>query len=197
MLFRSPTIVFNKFAARRTIIGPKFLKELAATGHLLGIHLRDTQLAQDEKFYEDSKSEETRFGGRDQEWFIKNRTTWEAAGKPVGPPYPTFEQLKPYLIVVAYDALAALGAVGEDVLAGLKVLLHKPDSPIPLIVGVDPPTTTAEDPSIDGKRMADIIKALMRRSLLRTRKPTSTSRPGILKLLSLRPLTHVTSRVKV
>jgi hypothetical protein len=85
---------------------------------------------------------------------------------------------------VAYDALVALGAVGEDVLADLGVLKPAPDSSIYRIVGV------GEEPGVFGEQMADAIKALVKGSLLRSRKVTSTWPSN---LFSLRWLSHVVS----
>jgi inosine-uridine nucleoside N-ribohydrolase len=169
-----PTTVFTKVAAFATKIYSEFFADLAATGHPIGIHLRKTQLAQDVNFYTDTMDEKTRFRPfMTQRWFLTNKSTWFTEGHSEDPtvePYPPPEQVVPYLtVVVAYDALAALGAVGEDVLADLCVLKPAPDSSIYRIVGVGPSPNTpdiVEDPGVFGEQMALAIKALVKGSLL-------------------------------
>lgn len=172
-----PTTVYTKVAAFATKIYSEFFAELSATGHPLGVHLRKTQLAQDVNFYTDTMDEKTRFRPfMTQQWFLTNKSTWFEGHSedPNVEPYPLPEQVVPYLtVVVAYDALAALGAAGEDVLTNLRVLKpatgHPSFSSCCRIVGVSPSSTrpdALEDPGVYGDRMADAIKALVKGSLL-------------------------------
>jgi hypothetical protein len=169
-----PTTVYTKVAAFATKIYSEFFGQLAATGHPLGIHLRKTQLAQDVNFYTDTMDEKTRFRPfMTQRWFLTNKSTWFTEGHSEDPevePYPPPEQVAPYLtIVVAYDVLAALGGAGGDVLADLEVLKPVEDSSIFRIVGVTPSPNTPDvvhDPGVFGERMADVIKTLVKGSLL-------------------------------
>ncbi|PSS22567.1 hypothetical protein M430DRAFT_18117 [Amorphotheca resinae ATCC 22711] len=169
-----PSMVYTKVAAFATKIYSEFFVELAATGHPLGIHLRKTQLAQDIKFYSDTIDEKTRFRPfMTPKWFLTNKSTWFTEGHSEDPdiePYPTPEQVVPYLtVVVAYDALAALGAAGEDALADLGALKPACSSDVHRIVGVGPSANTpgkVEDPGVFGEQMATAIKALVKGSLL-------------------------------
>lgn len=169
-----PTTVYTKVAAFATKLYSEFFEELSATGHPLGIYLRKTQLAQDVNFYTDTMDEKTRFRPfMTQQWFLTNKSTWFTEGHSEDPnvePYPAPQQIVPYLtVVVAYDALAALGAVGEDVLADLHVLKPVPNSSLCRIVGVAPSPNTpdvVEDPGVFGEQMALVIKSLVKGSLL-------------------------------
>jgi hypothetical protein len=171
---RIPATVYTKVAAFATKIYAGFFAQLAATGHPLGVHLRKTQLTQDINFYTDTMDEKTRFRPfMTQHWFLTNKSTWFAEGHSEDPavePYPTPEQVAPYLtVVVAYDVLAALGGAGEDVLRDLQVLKPAVDNSIYRIVGVCPSPNTpdaVDDPGVFGERMADAIKALVKGSLL-------------------------------
>ena len=168
------TTVYTKVAAFATKIYAEFFAELAATGHPLGIHLRNTQLAQDVNFYTDTMDKKTRFRPfMTQQWFLTNKSTWFTEGHSKDPdvePYPSPDNVVPYLtIVVAYDALAALGAVGDDVLESLHVLKPAPDNSFCRVVGVSPSPNTPdviEDPGVYGEQMATAIKTLVKGSLL-------------------------------
>lgn len=169
-----PTTVYTKVAAFATKIYSEFFVELSATGHPLGVHLRKTQLTQDINFYTDTMDEKTRFRPfMTQQWFLTNKSTWFTEGHSEDPdvePYPLPQQVEPFLtVVVAYDALAALGAAGKDVLASLRVLKPAVDNSFCRIVGVSPSPhapDVVEDPGVFGDRMADAIKALVKGSLL-------------------------------
>jgi hypothetical protein len=169
-----PTTVYTKVAAFDTKIYSQFFAELAATGHPLGLHLRKTQLAQDVNFYTDTMDERTRFRPfMTQRWFLRNKSTWFNEGHSEDPavePYPHPEQVGPYLtVVVAYDALAALGAAGDDVLERLQVLKPDTEGETCRIVGVCPTPDTPdviEDSGVYGDRMATVIKAIVKGSLL-------------------------------
>ena len=176
-----PTTVYTKVAAFATKIYSEFFAELAATGHPLGLHLRKTQLAQDINFYTDTMDANTRFRPfMTQQWFLTNKSTWFSEGHSEDPdvePYPPPEQVVPYLtVVVAYDALAALGAAGEDVLADLGVLKPDTEGLTCRIVGVCPSENTPdiiEDSGVNGERMADVIKTLVKGSLLASQQQLS------------------------
>ena len=169
-----PTTVYTKAAAFATKIYSEFFAELAATGHPLGLHLRKTQLAQDVNFYMDTMDETTRFRPfMTQQWFLTNKSTWFSDGHSEDPnveQYPTPEQVVQYLnVVVAYDALAALGAAGDDVLAGLGVLKPYTEGSTCRIIGVCPLENTPdaiENLGAYGERMAEVIKTLVKGSLL-------------------------------
>lgn len=173
-----PATVYTKVAAFATKIYAEFFAQLATTGHPLGAHLRETQRTQDISFYTATMDEKTRFRPfMTQHWFLKNRSMWFADGHSEDPavePYPTPEEIVPYLtVVVAYDVLAALGGAGDDVLRDLQVLKPAVDNSIYRIVGVSPSPNTpdaVEDPGVFGERMADAIKALVKGSLLASRQ---------------------------
>lgn len=170
------TTVYTKVAAFATKIHADFFAELADTRHPLGIHLRKTQLAQDVNFYKATMAAETRFQPfMTQQWFLKNRSTWftNHSDNPAVEPYPPPEKVEKYLTaVVAYDALAALGGVGDDVLDTLRVLKPDTEGSTCRVIGVCPSVNTPdakEDPGVYGKQMAAVIKALVKGSLICSR----------------------------
>ncbi|KAG4428846.1 hypothetical protein IFR05_015674 [Cadophora sp. M221] len=56
-----------------------------------------------------------------QDWAVKTKSTWFAAGHEPDEPYPEGEDMLPYFTkVIGYDALAVVGASGEDVLQHLE-----------------------------------------------------------------------------
>jgi len=99
---------------------------MEATGHKIGVYLRDTQVKQDKAFYTRacSPNPDDRFALHlDQTWFLKNRTTWYKNHTADEPP-PGVDEIKPYLkVLVVYDALAALGSGGDDVVQALDVFI--------------------------------------------------------------------------
>jgi hypothetical protein len=170
-----PSTVYTKHAAFATKVPAAFFGELGDSGHPIGVHLRQVQLAQDLKFYSDCLDPKTRYREfMTPEWYLQNKSTWfenhphdeklEA--------YPNLEEVVDYLsVAVLYDALAGLGAVGADVLNALGVLkLPLGGDAIHRIVGTESGSKKAgnlvTDPGIHAKKMRTVIEALLKGSLL-------------------------------
>ncbi|KAL3420442.1 hypothetical protein PVAG01_08941 [Phlyctema vagabunda] len=161
--------VYTKIAAYATPLTSEDFVELENTGHPIGKHLRKVQLTQDVLFWEKASSPDAskrHMPFMDTEWFLKGRSSWydkhlPSDVKPVG------DEIIPYLNkVVAYDALAALGAAGDDIVAGLKVLSPTPSpDTIHRVIGTKGPPESSD---IDGSRMALVLAALMKGALLMT-----------------------------
>ena len=159
------SVVYTKVAAFATPLTSDLFAEMAETGHPLGEHLRKVQVAQDLSFYKTASNDkpEKRFAPfMDQEWFLENKTSWFDSNSRKAP-YPKDDDVIPWLTkVIVYDALAALGASGDDALEALKVLKHNstPSPSIHRIVG------SPNDPGIDPEQMASVLSALLKGSLL-------------------------------
>ncbi|KAF4630716.1 hypothetical protein G7Y89_g7424 [Cudoniella acicularis] len=163
-----PTTVYTKVAAFATPLTSQLFGEMAETKHPLGKHLRHVQTFQNLAFYRSasSKDPKERFAPfMDQEWFLRNRSSWFNVHHEPGTPYPKDEELIPYLTkVVIYDALAALGAAGSDALHDLNVLrIDDQEASIHKIVGKAGPPS---DPGINPEQMALVLSALLKGSLL-------------------------------
>ncbi|KUJ10813.1 uncharacterized protein LY89DRAFT_759694 [Mollisia scopiformis] len=153
--------VYTKVAAFATPLTTELFHALSATSHVLGTHLLDTQQAQDIQFYRDAV---TGTGGfMTPEFFLRNKTSWFDTHD-AGDTYPDAagNEIVLYLTkVVAYDALAALGAAGQDVLVEWGV--KKSSRELHEVVGTAGPLGSA---GIDGKKMARALRALLRVGLL-------------------------------
>jgi hypothetical protein len=171
-----PSAVYTKIAAFATPLTADLFRDMSDTGHPLGIHLKSVQVEQDRAFYQTSSlSEGERFAPfMTQHWFLKNKTNWFETHKPEDTfPDPNPQTALPgdkdrgpdladYLTkVVVYDALAALGASGDDALRALKVLSHGDDPEFHRVVGVE-----NVDIGIQPERMAVTLSALLKGSLL-------------------------------
>lgn len=162
--------VYTKVAAFATPLFTDLFEDMAKTKHPLGLHLRHVQVEQDLAFYRfaSKKDPKERFAAfMDQEWFLRNKTSWFDTEHTPDTPYPEGEEVIPYLTkVVVYDALAALGSAGPDALYALDVLTHGNVQPPPThrIVGFAGPPTS--DPGIHPEKMATALSALLKGSLL-------------------------------
>jgi hypothetical protein len=114
---------YTKTAAFTAPLTSEVFEQLEATGHPIGAYLRRVQVKQDVAFYKRAceRNPEKRFVPfMDQEWFLTNKTSWQA--NVGGEARPTGEGIIPYLTkIVLYDVLAALGIAGDDVVSALKV----------------------------------------------------------------------------
>jgi len=117
---------YTKIAAFAVPLTTKLFKDMEATRHKIGVYLRETQVEQDKAFYKRACSPDPndRFALHlDQTWFLKNRTTWYRNHTANEAP-PGIDEIKPYLnVLVVYDALAALGSAGDDVVKALDVFI--------------------------------------------------------------------------
>ncbi|RDW77560.1 hypothetical protein BP6252_05613 [Coleophoma cylindrospora] len=165
--------VFTKIAAYETPLTSDFFHELEETGHPIGRYLRGVQLMQDRKFWEAASSpdESKRFAKyMDTEWFLKEKSSWyDSHGpedtKPVG------DEIIPYLTkVIIYDAIAAVGTIGDDALKKLQVLRDVPnEDPKHRIYGIEASDKEPRNSGVHGDKMILVIKALIKGALLRTR----------------------------
>ncbi|KAB8291862.1 hypothetical protein EYC80_006644 [Monilinia laxa] len=121
-----PSVVYTRNAAFETPLTYTIFKKMAATGQGLGVALYDIEKPQNLAFYAGACSTPPAHPGRDQEWFLTNRSTFyenHPLNTPPGAlPDPNTEAILDYCKVVVYDALAALGTSGDDILDALDVL---------------------------------------------------------------------------
>lgn len=166
-----PSVVYTKVAAFATPLTSVLFDEMAKTHHPLGKHLRHVQVFQDLAFYTTASKEkpEERFAPfMDRKWFLENKTSWFDKNPPDAP-YPNGKEVVPYLTkVIVYDALAGLGASGQDALDALEVLTpYNPSPPsIHRVVGFAGPPS---DPGVHPDQMALVLSALLKGSLLTSR----------------------------
>lgn len=165
--------VFTKIAAYETPLTSGFFHELEETGHPIGIYLRGIQLIQDRKFWEAASNpdESKRFAKyMDTEWFLKEKSSWyDSHGpedkKPVG------DEIIPYLTkVIIYDAIAAIGTIGDDALEELKVLQDIPvENATHRVYGIEANDKEPRNSGVHGDKMILVIQALIKGALLQNR----------------------------
>ncbi len=173
-----PSTAWTKVAANATPIYSSLFEFLDETGHPLGHYLRGVQTSQELNFYARCCSNNPFAPHMTKDWAVKTKTTWFAAGHEPDEEVPMGKDMLPYFTkVIAYDALAVVGASGDDVLNHfgiIKPLKKRPDADHPLhhLVGI-PKTDGAEDEdglpeeeNLDGKMMGVAISALMKGSIL-------------------------------
>ncbi|KAG4025697.1 hypothetical protein MFRU_052g00160 [Monilinia fructicola] len=186
-----PSVVYTRNAAFETPLTHTIFKDLAATGHRLGVTLYDIEKPQNLAFYAGACRTPPALPGRDQEWFLANRSTFYENHPPNTPPGarpdPNTEAILDYCKVIVYDALAALGTSGDDILDALDVL-KKPrydeelvHNELHRIVGIDsalhlkpadegnpsgPAQSSASSASTNPVRMKNVIEALLMGALL-------------------------------
>jgi hypothetical protein len=121
-----PSIVFTKIATFALKIKSSWFEELEKTGHKLGGHLRYVQLEQEKEFYSRACSPTPYRPFMTKSWYLDYKTTWwdhHDKSKGEEPKTEDLDEVVPYLNkVIIYDALAALGVAGDDVLNALDVL---------------------------------------------------------------------------
>jgi hypothetical protein len=169
-----PSAVWTKVATFATAIPTTVFEFMEDTHHPLGPYLRKVQIGQDSSFYLKACSDTPFAPHMTQPWYLKNRSAWFSSGREPDEPYPTVEELVPFFInIIAYDALAAIGAAGEDVVKEFKFVkpfTTRPDADHPLhkIIGVppvkEPPLPT--DCNFNSAPMNLVITALLKGALL-------------------------------
>ncbi|KAK0111217.1 hypothetical protein ONS95_001591 [Cadophora gregata] len=180
-----PSTAWTKVAANATPIYSSLFEFLDETGHPLGRYLRGVQTSQELNFYARCCSDHPFAPHMTQDWAVKTKSTWFAAGHEPDEEYPLGEAMLPYFTkVIAYDALAVVGASGEDVLEKfgiVKPLKKRTDAEHPLhhIIGI-PKTDGAgdeaglpEEENLDGRQMGIAISALMKGSILSVQQKLS------------------------
>ena len=175
---QKPSTCYTKVAANAITLYASLFEFLDSTGHALGHYLREVQKRQDLSFYKQSCSNHPYLPHMTKEWFVETKSTWFAAGHECDEDAPEDERMLPYFTkVVAYDALAAVGASGADVLEAFQIpkpLIKRPDMDDPLhrLVGVPAlcaaPGQDELPPEVnfDGDAMGLVITALMKGSIL-------------------------------
>lgn len=175
-----PSAVWTKVATFVTAIPTSVFETMANTGHPLGPYLRRVQIAQDKNFYLKACSDTPFQPHMTQPWYLKNKTAWFSSGAEPDEPYPKFEDMVPYFMnVIAYDALAAVGAAGEDVVKEFGFVkpitvrfdaeddLHKVIGIAPVKANVPPgQVPLPEECNFNPDPMNLVITALLKGSLL-------------------------------
>lgn len=169
--------VYTKHAAFSVPLTTQLFKDLAATTHILGEHLEKVQIAQDKEFYTCACLPNPAF--MNAETFLKNKTSWyNTHTQEDAKPDPRTEEILTYLTkAVVYDALPALGAAGEDLSLALGVWgddqarVGRSENGLFEVFGVSVKEAGEGKgetvfPCINGKRMADVLAALLKGSLL-------------------------------
>ncbi|KAK8202040.1 hypothetical protein M8818_005565 [Zalaria obscura] len=164
---RIPSLVFTKYAAYVSFLSTQLFADLAHTKHPVGEYLRMVQVKQDVEFYKNACSpnkEDRMQPDMDQQRYLRDRTNYFDVHHGPGEKLPDGDEVIQFCKVIMYDALAALGACGEDVLKDLEVLDHPAtvfDEPQHQIVG-----HSREQVDVNGRRMALVIQSLLKGSLL-------------------------------
>lgn len=177
-----PSIVFAKEPTFALDIPASLFSELKDTGHPLGIHLHSVQVKQEIKFFSAAWQEdpEKRFRPfMDRHWYLKNKTTWWSSGDhPHGEMPSTIEEVWPYLTkILLYDALAAVGVAGADVLKEFDILdlppsqgatIHKYVGVPELSIGKDQEKviTRPSQTYVKPEQMSTVVQALIMGGLL-------------------------------
>lgn len=174
-----PSTVWTKVATEAVPIYNTLFEFLEQTKHPLGPYIRQVQVNQDLNFYARACTGPLFAPHMTQDWYVKTKSTWFAAGHEPDEPYPLGQDMVPYFTkVVAYDALAAVGASGEDVLEAFNIIrpfTSRPDAAHPThrLIGVPKmmpneqyPSGLAQDQNLDGEMLGRVITALMKGSIL-------------------------------
>ena len=176
-----PSVVYTSTAAGNARLPPTVFDEMRDTMHPIGQHLRRIQRIQDLHYYKTAcnKDPTKRFLPRcDQGWFLRTKTNWEQVypDKNTRPEPPVGEEVLNYVQLVCYDAIAALGTAGNDVLNALdllqpKQLFENQDPHIHMVVGVAAVkdggvVKKPERSGVNSENMQLALKALLKGSLM-------------------------------
>lgn len=182
-----PSTVWTKVAANATPICSSLFEFLEETGHPLGRYLRGVQTSQELNFYRRCCSGRPFAPHMTPDWVVKTKSTWFAAGHEPDEEYPEGEDMLPYFTkVVAYDALAVVGASGDDVLEHFQLvrpLVTRPDAHdtlhrivgVPKMDAVGDADELPEEANLDGWKMGIALSALMKGSILAVQQKLSMS----------------------
>lgn len=169
---------WTKVAATAVPLYNDLFEFLDQSGHPLGPYLRKVQVQQDLNFYERACSDHPYAPYMTQDWYVQTKSTWFAAGHEPDEPYPMGKDMIPYFTkVVAYDALAAVGSAGDDVLEefGLVKPIRKRkdvDDKTHKLVGIPAVRESESQPGLpqeenfDAEMMGTVITALLKGSIL-------------------------------
>jgi hypothetical protein len=191
-----PTVCYTKITATMTTMSTQIFVDMDATAHPIGTHLRTIEKAQDVVFYARACSDQPFAPHMNRDWFLRGRSSFYTR-HPASPgsdipidrtPFPVGDQIIPYLTqVVAYDALAALHAAGEDVVRALHIMDSKSGVPndadiyrrpyvnqptIHKLLGWAQPRPNPQNlpniPHVDLVRLAHAVEALLKGSIFYT-----------------------------
>ncbi|KAF4625344.1 hypothetical protein G7Y89_g12823 [Cudoniella acicularis] len=157
--------------------------DMENSGHALGPYTRYAQTQMDLAFYKTAcePNPKDRFQPfMDQKWYLERKTSWCTTPHAPNERLPVGEEVVPYLTkLVAYDALAALGASGDDILDHLGISLPiNGKKPLHQIIGHfgKPAVLNSrgevkqkaipDNPDINTRAMSQAIQALVLGSLL-------------------------------
>jgi hypothetical protein len=160
-----PSTVWTRNAAIGASMSTNLFNELAASKHPIGTHLQKIQSRQDLSYYDNAVNGPRFLPRMDQKWFLENKTSWYQQYPEGHPkPLPVGKEVLQYVNVVTYDALAALGTAGPEVLGLLGVLENKfyleAQPSIHKVVGASKGET-----GVDKRNMTLALSALMKGSL--------------------------------
>lgn len=172
-----PSRVWTRVAAFKTPIDSTTFQFLEETKHPLGPYLRQVQIAQDTNFYNGTYNKIPFAYHMTPEWYVENKSTWIQAGHEWDEEFPRGEAMVPYFTkVTAYDALAAVGASGEDVLEEfglIKPAVSRKDQELSIhkVAGISGSSPDAkpilpEECNIDADLLGVMCEALMKGALL-------------------------------
>lgn len=174
---RVPSVVYTKAAAFAVNppLMPELFEKMDKTRNAVGQHLNAVQERQELEFYTTACGPvEKRFRPEfDQEHFLRNRTTWyqthtEKDERPDG------KDVIPYCKLTVYDALAALGAAGEDAVNALEII-SMPPSGRPSSIHIKVGDGKDGNPGINGPKMSIALRALLYGSILAVQQGLSSN----------------------
>ncbi|CZR58756.1 uncharacterized protein PAC_08648 [Phialocephala subalpina] len=169
---------WTKVAATAVPLYNDLFEFLDQSGHPLGPYLRTVQVRQDLNFYERACSDHPYAPYMTQHWYVQTKSTWFAAGHEPDEEYPKGEDMIPYFTkVVAYDALAAVGSAGDDVLKEfgiVKPIVKRKDVEdefhklvgIPAVRESEGQPGLPQEENFDAEMMGTVITALLKGSIL-------------------------------
>jgi hypothetical protein len=175
-----PSSAWTKVAAFATSINTTVFEFMENTKHPLGPYLRKVQVGQDKNFYKRACSDHPFQPHMTQDWYLKNRSAWFSSGHEPDEKYPDEKEVVEYFInIVAYDAIAAVGASGEDVVKEFNLvrpLTSRPDAAdrTHKIIGIPAVREDAktdqralpQDSNVNGEAMSLVVTALLKGALL-------------------------------
>jgi hypothetical protein len=188
--YHIPSVVFTRAPAMCAKMDSQLFRDLKATGHPLGQHLEEAQKLQDASFYKRACNPDPKkrfLPQLDQQWFLNGKTNWyeknprdpKYGSRPKTPPaMEDAEDIIPYVQLVFYDVLAAIGAGGDDLLQALQVLdpaelFANQGSHIHKVVGREEANHDPEAkpkiiqiPEINVENMKTVISTLLKGSLM-------------------------------
>ena len=110
-----PTFTATRDAAVKCAVSSKTLKDAAEKGHPVAKHLYDAWIQQEHKFFDQASKEDPteRFRPHmDLVWYVGRHQRWAKKNKDALP--ESFDDMKQFLDLVLYDAIAVLACMLKD-----------------------------------------------------------------------------------